>query len=144
MASPARASDAGETARHGRGLRRDELRERLAFLGLSAPAVVLILVTMTLPVAWLFALSFLADDGSLSLVHYRQLSSAVVCADVRDDVRGEPAHHRDLHPAGRPAGLRAVAVAEARRANPCLIAVICRGWTSLLVRTYAWLVLLQR
>ena len=28
---------------------------------------------MVLPVAWLFGLSFLADDGSLSLAHYRRM-----------------------------------------------------------------------
>ena len=33
----------------------------------------LVLVTMVLPVAWLFWLSFLADNGSFSLEHYRRL-----------------------------------------------------------------------
>jgi ABC-type sugar transport system permease subunit len=46
------------------GLKRDERRERLALLGLSAPALLLVFVTMVLPVGWLFGLSFQADDGS--------------------------------------------------------------------------------
>ena len=37
-------------APNGRGLRRDALRERLALLGLRAPALLLVLVTMALPV----------------------------------------------------------------------------------------------
>ena len=57
MTRLARDPDAGAAAPHARGLRRDELRERLALLGLSAPAVLLVLVTMALPVAWLFGLS---------------------------------------------------------------------------------------
>ncbi len=36
------------------GLKRDERRERLALLGLGAPALLLVLVTMVLPVGWLF------------------------------------------------------------------------------------------
>ena len=55
------------------GLRRDDALERLALLGLSAPALLLVLVTMLVPVAWLFGLSLLADDGSLSLEHYRRM-----------------------------------------------------------------------
>lgn len=144
MASPTRAPDAGETALHGRGLRRDELRERLALLGLSAPAVALVLVTMALPVAWLFGLSFLADDGSISLVHYRRLIE-------------QPSYAR-IFVATFNVSLLTTAICivlgyplayvlsqlPRRAANLCLIAVMLPFWTSLLVRTYAWLVLLQR
>ncbi|MBL8705712.1 MAG: ABC transporter permease, partial [Rhodospirillales bacterium] len=55
------------------GLRRDATLERWQLFGLSLPAVLLVVVTMVLPVAWLFYLSFLADDGSYSLVHYQRL-----------------------------------------------------------------------
>ena len=144
MASRTRVPDAGETALHGRGLRRDELVERLALLGLSAPAVALVLVTMALPVAWLFGLSFLADDGSLSLVHYRRLIE-------------QPSYAR-IFMATFNVSLLTTAICivlgyplsyvlsqlPRRAANLCLIAVMLPFWTSLLVRTYAWLVLLQR
>ncbi len=144
MASQARAPDAGDAALHGRGLRRDELFERLALLGLSAPAILLVLVTMALPVAWLFGLSFLADDGSLSLVHYRRLIE-------------QPSYAR-IFMATFNVSLLTTAICivlgyplayvlsqlPRRAANLCLIAVMLPFWTSLLVRTYAWLVLLQR
>ena len=58
---------------HAAGLRRDSLVERLCLLGLAAPAVLLILVTMALPVGWLFGLSFLTDSGSFTLAHYQRL-----------------------------------------------------------------------
>jgi len=48
------------------GLTRDERRERLALLGLSAPALLLVFVTMVLPVGCCSALSFLADDAYFS------------------------------------------------------------------------------
>ena len=104
----------------------------------------LVLVTMVLPVAWLFGLSFLADDGSWSLEHYRRLVE-------------QPSYRRTFVATfqvsllttgicillGYP--LAYVLSQLPRRAlNLCLIAVLLPFWTSLLVRTYAWLVLLQR
>jgi ABC-type spermidine/putrescine transport system permease subunit I len=144
LATNTRASDAGETAPNARGLRRDELRERLGLLGLSAPAILLVLVTMALPVAWLFGLSLLADDGSLSLVHYRRMIE-------------QPSYAR-IFVATFKVSLLTTAICivlgyplayvlsqlPRRAANLCLIAVMLPFWTSLLVRTYAWLVLLQR
>ena len=77
MNSAAASASAGTDVRHAgpnaRGLARDATRERVALLSLSAPAFVLVLATMVLPVAWLFWLSFLADDGTFSLEHYRRL-----------------------------------------------------------------------
>ena len=131
-------------APNARGLRRDERVERLALMSLGGPAVLLALVTMVLPVAWLFGLSFLADDGSLSLMHYRRMLeqpsyarifvatfkvsfiTTAVCI-----VLGYPLAY-------------VLAQLPRRVANLLLIAVMLPFWTSLLVRTYAWLVLLQR
>jgi putative spermidine/putrescine transport system permease protein/spermidine/putrescine transport system permease protein len=131
----------GENAR---GLRRDALRERLQLLGLAMPAFVLVVVTMVIPVVWLFGLSFVADDGSLTLEHYRRL---VV----------QPAYARTFVTTFKVSALTTLICIVAgyplaymlsqlrgRAANLCLIAVMLPFWTSLLVRTYAWLVMLQR
>jgi len=125
-------------------LRHDELRERLALLGLGAPAILLVVVVMALPVLWLFGLSFVADDGSLSLVHYRRLIA-------------QPAYARIFAATFKVSFITtAICVLVGyplayvlsqlprRAANLCLIAVMLPFWTSILVRTYAWLVLLQR
>ena len=127
-----------------RGLRRDELVERLALVSLCGPALLLVLVTMVLPIAWLFGLSLQADDGSLSLVHYRRLVE-------------QPAYARIFVTTFKVSFLTtAICIAlgyplayvlaqlPRRAANLLLIAVMLPFWTSLLVRTYAWLVLLQR
>ncbi|MBM3572680.1 MAG: ABC transporter permease, partial [Alphaproteobacteria bacterium] len=58
---------------HADDLTRDARRERATLFGLSLPALALVTITMIAPVAWLFGLSLFADDGSLSLVHYRRL-----------------------------------------------------------------------
>jgi ABC-type spermidine/putrescine transport system permease subunit I len=144
MAALAQPSRAHDQAPNARGLRRDQLRERLVLLGLGAPALLLVTLTMVLPIAWLFGLSFLADDGSLSLVHYRRLIA-------------QPSYAR-IFGATFKVSLITTAICillgyplayvlsqlPRRVANLCLIAVMLPFWTSLLVRTYAWLVLLQR
>ncbi|MGE0719405.1 MAG: ABC transporter permease [Alphaproteobacteria bacterium] len=126
------------------GLARDAARERLALLGLASPAVILVMVSMVLPVGWLFWLSFLADDGSLSLGHYYRMAS-------------EPSYARTFRTtfevsllttgicilAGYPFAY-VLSQLPRRAANLCMIGVLLPFWTSLLVRTYAWLVLLQR
>jgi putative spermidine/putrescine transport system permease protein/spermidine/putrescine transport system permease protein len=125
-------------------LKRDGAAEKLAFLGLAAPALVLALLTMILPVAWLFWLSFVGDDGALSLVHYRHMVE-------------QPSYRRTFAVTfevsllttaiciaiGYPLAY-ALSQLPTRAANLCMIAVLLPFWTSLLVRTYAWLVLLQR
>ena len=144
MIARAQAVDGRDVGLHARGLRRDELRDRLALLGLGAPAILLVLVAMVLPVAWLFGLSFLADDGSFSLVHYRRMIEQPSYARIfvatfnvsllttgMCIVLGYPLAY-------------VLSQLPRRAANLCLIAVMLPFWTSLLVRTYAWLVLLQR
>jgi ABC-type spermidine/putrescine transport system permease subunit I len=140
----ATAQAAGPGDLNAAGLRRDSLLERLALATLSAPALLLVLITMVAPVAWLFALSFLGDDGSLSLEHYRRMIE-------------QPSYGRTFVTtfkvsllttglcilAGYPLAY-VLSQLPSRAANLCLIAVLLPFWTSLLVRTYAWLVLLQR
>ena len=125
-------------------LRRSALFERLGLLGLVAPALLLIVVTMLLPVAWLLYLSVLSDSGAFSLEHYQRmwehpsyartflttfqvsLLTTAICI-----LLGYPLSYF-------------LSEIPRRAANLCMIAVLLPLWTSLLVRTYAWLVLLQR
>ncbi|MCC6869815.1 MAG: ABC transporter permease [Burkholderiales bacterium] len=129
---------------HAAGLRRDTFRERIGLVVLAAPAVLLVAVTMALPVAWLFGLSFIADDGSLTLAHYRRLIA-------------QPSYARIFAATfevsfvttgiclllGYPLAY-VIAQLPRRVAALCMVAVLLPFWTSILVRTYAWLVLLQR
>jgi putative spermidine/putrescine transport system permease protein/spermidine/putrescine transport system permease protein len=137
-------TDAAAAAPNAAELRRDAARERLMLFGLSLPAILLVVVIMAIPVGWLFWLSFLADDGSLSLVHYERMIE-------------QPSYGRIFRATfevsllttgicvllGYPLAY-VLAQLPPRAANLCMIAVLLPFWTSLLVRTYAWLVLLQR
>ena len=118
--------------------------ERWVLLGLSGPALLLLVVMMILPVAWLFGLSFVGDDGQLTLAHYQRLLDqpsfrriflttfqVSVITTVLCVLAGYPLAYLIAHLPPRAAGL-------------CMIAVLLPFWTSILVRTYAWLVLLQR
>ncbi|MBL8671538.1 MAG: ABC transporter permease [Alphaproteobacteria bacterium] len=126
------------------GLRRDAARERWALLGLASPAFVLVLVAMAIPVAWLFWLSFLADDGSLSLEHYRRLVEQPSYARIfRATFEVSLVTTAICALLGFPLAY-VLSQLPVRAANLCMIAVMLPLWTSLLVRTYAWLVLLQR
>ena len=126
------------------GLRRDHTRERLVLLGLAAPALILVTIVMLLPIGWLFALSFFADNGTLTLEHYRRMIE-------------QPSYYRTFLMTFEVSALTTIicivvgyplayvlSQMSQRAANLCMILVLLPFWTSLLVRTYAWLVLLQR
>ena len=129
---------------NARGLRRDEQIEQLSMFGLASPALLLVLAIMVLPVGWLFYLSFIGASGEFSLENYARmieqksygriflttfqvsLLTTGLCILI-----GYPLAY---FMSGLPA----------RIANLCMITVLLPFWTSLLVRTYAWLVLLQK
>jgi ABC-type spermidine/putrescine transport system permease subunit I len=127
-----------------RELRRSARWEQLGLMGLLSPALLLILVTMVLPVGWLFYLSALSDAGAWSLEHYRRMWE-------------QPSYGRTFWTTFEVSALTTalcvllgyplayfLSELPRRTANLCMIAVLLPLWTSLLVRTYAWLVLLQR
>jgi ABC-type spermidine/putrescine transport system permease subunit I len=126
------------------GLRRDAARERRLLLGLSAPALALVGVTMVLPVGWLFWLSLFDEDGQIGLENYRRLVE-------------QPSYGRILLATFEISALTTAICAvlgyllayllaqlSPRSAGVLMIGVLMPFWTSILVRTYAWLVLLQR
>jgi len=140
----AHSKDPTLSAPNAAGLALDARRERWIMLGLTAPALSLVTIIMIAPIVWLFSLSLLADDGTFSLEHYRRLLE-------------QPSYRRNFIVTFEISLLTtAIAIAlgyplayvlaqlPRRAASLCLIAVLLPFWTSLLVRTYAWLVLLQR
>ncbi len=125
-------------------LRRDALRERLAMMGLCSPALLLVLVILVIPTGWLFGLSFLDDNGNLTLEHYRRMVESKSYARIfRTTFEVSLLTMGICALMGYPLAYL-LAQLPRRIANLCLIGVLFPFWTSLLVRTYAWLVLLQR
>ncbi|WP_137391105.1 ABC transporter permease [Rhodoligotrophos defluvii] len=129
---------------NGEALRAYARKEYWSVLALSFPALLLVSVVLFLPTGWLFALSFFDDAGQLSLVNYQRLVE-------------QPSYLRVFQTTfllslavtfftvliGYPLAYL-LSQLPRRVANFCLLAVLLPFWTSLLVRTYAWLVLLQR
>jgi putative spermidine/putrescine transport system permease protein/spermidine/putrescine transport system permease protein len=122
----------------------DRRRERLLMVALCAPALLLTLAVIFLPVGWLSWLSLFNDAGELSPKNYARLveqrsyigtfkttfliSIVVTLACL---LLGYPLAYM-------------LAQLPRRAAAFCMICVILPFWTSVLVRTYAWLVILQR
>ncbi|MFZ5675267.1 MAG: ABC transporter permease [Pseudomonadota bacterium] len=121
----------------------DARRQRWRLLALSSPAFLLVLIVLLIPVGWLFFLSFMDKDG-FTFANYARLwqnqayfeifrvtfwSSFLVT--VLTVVLGYPLAYL-------------LSQLPRRLAIIGLTVVLLPFWTSLLVRTYAWLVLLQR
>jgi putative spermidine/putrescine transport system permease protein/spermidine/putrescine transport system permease protein len=125
-------------------LKKLDQKENYTLFGLTLPYLFLIFFLIIIPVGWLFYMSFIGRDGSLSMENYMRMwkskaymrifittfkisfLTTLICA-----LLGYPLTYF-------------MSQLSNRWANICLIGVLIPFWTSLLVRTYAWLVLLQR
>ena len=129
---------------HAAGLRRDERLEKLKLFGLASPALLLILVILVIPVGWLFFVSFVGADGSFSLENYQRMIESKSYARIfRTTFQVSFLTTAICILIGYPLAYFMAQLPQ-RLANLCLITVLLPFWTSLLVRTYAWLVLLQK
>lgn len=133
------ASLTNESRLHSQGV-----REQWILLGLATPAMLVIVAIILIPVGWLFYLSFVGSDGSFSLENYHRMIeyksyarvfmvtfqvsilTTLICILI-----GYPLAYF-------------LAQLPQRMAALFMLAVLLPFWTSLLVRTYAWLVLLQK
>lgn len=113
-------------------------------LGLAAPSILIIIAVIMIPLGWLFYLSFIGKGGEFSLVNYQKMIeyksyarvylttfkvsilTTLVCILI-----GYPLAYFLSQLSQRMAGI-------------FMLTVLLPFWTSLLVRTYAWLVLLQK
>lgn len=125
-------------------LRRQERRERFVLLALAAPASAMVLIVLILPVGWLFYLSFVGQSGSFSLENYARLvDSEVYIRIFWTTFKVSFLTTSVCVLIGYPLAYLLSQV-PTRLGNLLLLTVLLPFWTSLLVRTYAWLVLLQR
>jgi putative spermidine/putrescine transport system permease protein/spermidine/putrescine transport system permease protein len=98
---------------------------------------------LIMPVGWLFWLSFLSDSGAFTLEHYRRLARHASYARVfRTTFEVSLVTTALCILLGYPLAYL-LAQLPRRLAAAGLIGVLLPFWTSVLVRTYAWLVLLQ-
>ena len=126
------------------GLQKVAFKERLTLFGLTLPYLIFVAALIIIPVGWLFYLSFIGRDGGFSFENYERMTKSraylrifittfkisilttLICAII-----GYPLAYF-------------MSQLSRRWASICMIGVLIPFWTSLLVRTYAWLVLLQK
>ncbi|NOD49659.1 MULTISPECIES: ABC transporter permease [Ruegeria] len=132
------------TLQNASTLKSEERREKLTFLGLSMPAVLTILIVVFLPIFWLSSLSFFNAAGELSTENYTRIFSSAlyrrtfvvtfqisIAVTVICVLLGYPLCYWLTKMPNKTAAI-------------LMVFVLVPFWTSVLVRTYAWLVLLQR
>ncbi|PSL13479.1 ABC transporter permease [Shimia abyssi] len=142
--SIAEAYEGAGTLQNASTLKSEERRESLTFLGLSMPAVVTILIVVFLPIFWLSSLSFYNAAGELSLENYARIFESAlyrrtfvvtfqisIVVTVICVLLGYPLCYWLTRMPDKIAAI-------------LMVFVLVPFWTSVLVRTYAWLVLLQR
>ena len=124
-------------------LQAHERSERWSLLGLTSPAIVMVLIIMVLPVGWLFYLSFIGSDGTFSMENYmRMLESKAYGRIFWTTFKVSFLTTGICILIGYPLAYF-LSQLPRRAATLCMITVLLPFWTSLLVRTTAWLVLLQ-
>ncbi len=125
-------------------LRRDATLESARLLGLGAPALVLVLLGLILPVGWLFYLSAFDDAGAVSAENYLRLVRQPSYSRILLTTFEISILTTAICVAGGYLLAYMLAQMPRRGAAIGMVAVLMPFWTSILVRTYAWLVLLQR
>jgi ABC-type spermidine/putrescine transport system permease subunit I len=142
--SIAEANSGAETLQNVSTLKSEERRERRTFLGLSIPAVLVIFVVVFLPVLWLSSLSFYNAAGELSMENYARIfESALYTRTFVVTFQISVAVTVICVLLGYPLCYWLTKVSD-KTAAILMVFVLVPFWTSVLVRTYAWLVLLQR
>lgn len=135
--SPARLSGLNFTA-----LKRQSDAEQRNLLLLSAPALILVTCIVLVPIGWLFWLSFVGNDG-FTLSNYERLLHPSYRITLTTTFQLAGVVTLTCLLLGYPLAYLASQL-PSRWAGIVMLCVLFPFWTSLLVRTYAWLVLLQR
>ena len=117
--------------------------EKARIFLLSLPGLLIIGIIIFLPVAWLFGLSFFEQGAGLSLIHYQRLLHPSYLKTFQTTFELSFLVTAVCVLLGYPYAYLMTQASGIWR-HLLLVAVLFPFWTSLLVRTYAWLVLLQR
>jgi len=142
--SIAEDSAALHTLQNARALKSEERRERFTLFGLSMPALLAILIVFFLPIFWLSSLSFYNAAGALSMENYARIfESALYRRTFVVTFQISIAVTVICVLLGYPLCYWLTKLPD-RTAAILMVFVLVPFWTSVLVRTYAWLVLLQR
>lgn len=121
-----------------------ERQEKLALTLLSLPAILCVIAIIIIPIGWLFSLSFTGTDGNFSLENYKRMleyKSYFRVLKTTFNVSFLTTFFCIL--LGYPLSYFLSQIPK-KYVGIFMLTVLLPFWTSLLVRTYAWLVLLQK
>ena len=136
-AVPASGHNAEELAANARS-------EQRKMFSLCSPSLVLVLMVLFIPVGWLMWLSLYDVQGALTTENYARLfRSKAYIKTFTTTFKVSFVVTGICILIGYPLAYMMSQLSR-RAATFCMIFVILPFWTSLLVRTYAWLVLLQK
>lgn len=124
-------------------LRRATSREQMTYWGLGLPALFLVACILLIPFAWLAWLSLFDAAGNLSVQNYARLLRPAYVASFLTTFKVAGLVTLICVLFGYPVAYL-LSQLSPRAAQILVVFVILPFWTSVLVRTYAWLVLLQR
>lgn len=127
-----------------KALRKEQRSEARAMIRLTMPATLIVGLLMVVPIAWLLSMSFVGQDGSLGLENYILFFSEDVYRQMFINtftiafvvtliclILGYPVAYL-------------MAILPSTWSGLLMLAVLMPFWTSGLVRTFAWLIILQR
>ncbi|MER8417478.1 ABC transporter permease [Mesorhizobium sp. M1329] len=121
----------------------NQRRHQLAMIGLSVPAMLLIVIILVVPFSWLAWLSLFDASGALSAENYARLLRPAYVNSFLSTFKVSLLVTGFCVLLGYPVAYLLSQLPQ-RTAQILLVFIILPFWTSVLVRTYAWLVLLQR
>lgn len=123
-------------------LKQQAYTEDLRLFSLSLPAVLLVGVIVVVPMAWLFWMSFFGS-GSFSLINYERILQPSYSLTLLTTFKLAFIVTGICVLLGYPLSYVAAQL-PSRWGRVIILCVLFPLWTSLLVRMYAWLVLLQK
>lgn len=116
-------------------------RARLA--ALSIPAIAVVGAALLIPLGWLVWLSFHSDAGVLTVANYTRLAEPIYVSAFLTTLKISFLVTAACTLIGYPLAYLLVQLTPRMR-SVALLFVLVPFWTSLLVRTYAWIAILQR
>ena len=125
-------------------LKRQSQQEKYRLFGLTMPYLIMVFFLIIIPIEWFFYMSLVGRDGTLSMENYtRMLKSKAYLRIFLTTFKISFLTTLICAVLGYPLAYFMSQLSN-RWANIYMIGVLIQFWTSLLVRTYAWLVLLQK
>jgi putative spermidine/putrescine transport system permease protein/spermidine/putrescine transport system permease protein len=124
-------------------LARDARREFYGMAALCLPSFILVFILLILPIGWLFWMSLFNVDGAFSAENYIRMFDSTYARTFLTTFQVGFLVTASCVVLGYPLSYM-LSQLPPRMAGLCTIFVVLPFWTSTLVRTYAWMLLLQR